>query len=375
MTLVVTVTKRVGPALGRGSGQGFTLEIDLNAPPGITMLFGASGSGKTTVLRCVAGLTRPDSGRIAIGDRVLFDSKTAVNVAVQERHVGYVFQQAALFPHMSLRQNIEYGVHRMPVDERRERVSTIAESFRIAQILERRPAEVSGGERQRAALARALIAEPSLLLLDEPLSALDHAIQTRIMDDLRRVNEARRIPMIYVTHSHREVYTLGERVIVIDNGRAIARGTPHEVLDRPERGVLANLAGFENVFDAIITERHERAGTMECRVDAPAGPEGRTRPTLEVPLTAAQVGEPIRIAIRAGDILVGNEEPRGLSARNVLRGRLVDLTANGPTMVASIDAGARFVAHLTPTGVESLHLQPGDHVWLIVKTYSCRIVS
>jgi molybdate transport system ATP-binding protein len=360
MTLAVAVTKRLGPA--------FTLDVDLSAPPGITMLFGASGSGKTTLLRSVAGLTRPDRGRIAVADRVLFDSNTGVDLAVQDRHVGYVFQQAALFPHMSLRENIEYGLHRASADERRQRVSSIAESFRIARVLDRRPAQVSGGERQRAALARALVTEPSLLLLDEPLSALDHAIQSRIMDDLRRANEARRIPMIYVTHSHREVYTLGERAIVIDNGRVIASGTPHDVLDRPEHGVLANLAGFENLFDAIVVERRERAGTMECRIT------GSTT-DLEVPLSAAAVGQPIRIAIRAGDILVGSEEPRGLSARNVLRGRLADLTARGPTMVALVDAGARFTVHLTPTGADSLRLHTGDQVWLIVKTYSCRIVA
>ena len=360
MTLAVGVTKRLGP--------GFTLDVALSAPPGITMLFGASGSGKTTLLRCIAGLTRPDTGRIAIGDRTLFDAKNEVDVPVQDRHVGYVFQQAALFPHMSLRENIGYGLNRLVADERQTRIAATAESFRISDILDRRPAQVSGGERQRAALARALVTEPSLLLLDEPLSALDHAIQSRIMDDLRRVNEARRIPMIYVTHSHREVYALGIQAVVIDNGGVIARGTPHEVLDRPEQSVLANLAGFENVFDATVVERRERAGTMECRIDG-------TDTELEVPLNSSAVGASIRVAIRAGDILVGNEEPRGLSARNVRRGRLAALTAHGPTMVAAVDAGARFIVHLTPTGVEALNLQPGDHVWLIVKTYSCRIVA
>jgi len=359
MTLAVSVAKRLGP--------GFTLDVELVAPPGITMLFGASGSGKTTLLRCIAGLIRPDQGRLAIDDRILFDAKNGIDVPVQDRHVGYVFQQAALFPHMSLRDNIGYGLHRLVADERQARVSTIAESFRISSILDRPPAQVSGGERQRAALARALVTEPSVLLLDEPLSALDQTIQSRIMDDLRRANEARRIPMLYVTHSHREVYTLGHQAVVIDTGRVIARGTPHEVLDRPEQSVLANLAGFENVFDAVAIERRERAGTMECRVEG-------TSTELEVPLNAAAVGDRIRIAIRAGDVLVGNEQPRGLSARNVLRGQLIELSAHGPTMVAVVDAGARFVVHLTPTGVESLHLKPGDHVWLIVKTYSCRIV-
>jgi molybdate transport system ATP-binding protein len=360
MTLRVDLKKRLA--------ERFSLEIAFTASPGITMVFGASGSGKTTLLRCLAGLTRPDAGRIAIGDRVLFDSSAGIDIAVRDRHVGYVFQQAALFPHMSLRNNIEYGLDRRPAPERRERVSAIADSFRITDLLDRRPTQVSGGERQRAALARALVTEPSLLLLDEPLSALDHAIQSRIMDDLRRANDARRIPMLYVTHSHREVYALGERVLVIDQGRLIASGSPHEVLDHPEHGVLANLAGFENVFDATVVERRDSAGTMQCRVRD-------TNTELEVPLGQASTGQPIRIAIRAGDILVANEEPRGLSARNVLRGELVDLSAAGPTMIATVDAGPRFTVHLTPGGVASLNLQRGDRLWLIVKTYSCRIVT
>jgi molybdate transport system ATP-binding protein len=360
MTLTVTVTKRLGPQ--------FALDVDFAAPPGITILFGASGSGKTTVLRCLAGLTRPDAGRIAIGDTVLDEAATGTHVATQRRHVGYVFQQAALFPHMSVRDNVAYGLHRLPAHEQRRRVSDVADAFRITGILDRPATQVSGGERQRAALARALVTEPSLLLLDEPLSALDHAIQSRIMDDLRRSNESRRIPMIYVTHSHREAYSLGERVVVLDHGRVIATGSPHDVLDHPERGVLASLAGFENVFDATVVERRERGGTMHCRL-AGSGTE------LEVPLNRAAVGQTIRIAIRAGDILVANEEPRGLSARNVLKGQLTGLAAHGPTLVATVTAGSPFIVHLTPDGARSLGLQQGDRVWLIVKTYSCRIVA
>src|SRR6058998_2430442 len=146
--------------------------------------------------------------------------------------------------HLSIEQNIGYGLSGLSPHDRRHRVAGIAESFRITDILGRKPAHVSGGERQRAALARALVTDPSLLLLDEPLSALDHAIQSRIMDDLRRSNEARRIPVLYVTHSHREAFALGDRVVVLENGRLLAAGSPHEVLDHPSHGVLASLAGF-----------------------------------------------------------------------------------------------------------------------------------
>ena len=346
----------------------FDLDVAFDAPAGITILFGASGSGKTTVLRCLSGLTRPDAGLIAVGDRALFDAENGIDVPVQQRRIGYVFQQTGLFPHMSIRRNVEYGLDGVSADARRERVQSVASSFRISNLLDRRPAEVSGGERQRAALARALVTDPSILLLDEPLSALDHAIQSRIMDDLRRWNEAHRIPIVYVTHGHREVFALGVRVIVVEKGRVLAAGSPHEVLDHPAHGSLASVAGFENIFDAVVVERRERAGTMQCRLQ-----DFTTE--LEVPLTHDAVGQHIRVAIRAGDILVANHAAGGLSARNVIPGTVGDLASNGPTMVASIDAGARFVVHLTPGGAESLKLHRGDPVWLIIKTYSCRLVA
>lgn len=360
MSLAIELRKRLSAA--------FELDVAFTAPAGITILFGASGSGKTTVLRCLAGLARPDAGRIRAGDRTLFDAASGIDVAVQDRRVGYVVQELALFPHMTIEANIGYGLNRMPAAERRARVDAMAESFRIRGLLGRRPGAVSGGERQRAALARALVTEPSMLLLDEPLAGLDHAIQSRIMDDLRRWNESQRLSVLYVTHSHREAYTLGERAIVLDGGRVLASGSPHQVLDHPMHGVLASLAGFENVFDASVSERREREGTMHCRlVDS--------RAELEVPLASAAVGAPLRIAIRAGDILIAASQPHGISARNVLPGRLVRLDQHGPTVVAEVDAGARFIVHLTPGGAESLRLAPGVGLWLIIKTYSCRTLA
>jgi molybdate transport system ATP-binding protein len=355
-------------AIGTRLSPQFALDVAFSAPPGITILFGASGSGKTTVLRAVAGLARPDTGRIEIGTRTLFDAGTGTDVPVRQRRVGYVFQQLALFPHMSIADNIQYGLHDVPLHERQRRASAIAESFHIAGVLNRRPGQTSGGERQRAALARALVTEPSMLLLDEPLSALDLPIQLRIIEDLRRWNEAHRIPVLYVTHAHREVFALGERVIVLEDGRVMATGSPHEVLDQPVRESLANLAGFENVFEGTVVERRATAGTMQCRLRA-------DHPDLEVPLSNAPVGSTVRIAIRAGDILVANEEPRGLSARNILRGRLVEARREGATMIVSIDAGQAFTVHLTPGAYDGLGLAVGAPLWLIIKTYSCRLVA
>jgi molybdate transport system ATP-binding protein len=346
----------------------FTLDVTMAAPAGITIVFGASGSGKSTLLRAVAGLTHPDTGSISIGHRILFDASTRQNLPVRQRRVGYVFQQLALFPHLSIGDNLSYGLHDRPAGIRREQVAAIAESFRIAHVLARRPDAISGGERQRAALARSLVTDPEVLLLDEPLSALDHATQSHIMEDLRAWNTAHAIPILYVTHAHREVFALGDRVVVLDRGRIVATGVPHEVLDRPEHEGLARIAGFENVFDAVVTERRPDLGTMHCTI-AGAATE------LEVPLSRGEPGTSVRVAVRAGDILLAVEPPRGLSARNVIHGRIVSLLREGPTIVAHVDAGAPFVVHLTPGAIEALGLQPNRAVWLIIKTYSCRIVS
>src|SRR5438445_242475 len=231
-------------------GRDFELDLAISLPPGITILFGASGAGKTTLLDCIAGLARPDAGRIAIAESTLFDSSLGINVPPQRRRVGYVFQDLALFPHLSVEGNVEYGLSALEGQERGRRSAAILESFRIAHLRARRPGQISGGERQRVALARALVIDPGILLLDEPLAALDAAIKSKIVHDLRTWNQEHRVPVVYVTHSREEVFALGERAIVIENGRVIAQGTPHQVMSAPQHETVAQLAGFENIFDA-----------------------------------------------------------------------------------------------------------------------------
>ena len=363
-TLTVTVRKRLSAA--------FTLDVSCSAPPGITIIFGESGSGKSTLLRTVAGLIEPDAGHIAIGERRLYNSAAAEHVPAGQRRIGYVFQHLALFPHMSVAANIEYGLAHLPADQRRARAQAVAESFRIAHVLSRLPAAISGGERQRVALARSLVTDPVVLLLDEPLTALDHATASRIIDDLRAWNAAHGIPILYVTHTHREAFALGDRLVFLDGGRVVATGTPHEILDSPASEPLARLAGFENLFDGVIVARRPDAGTMRCRLTGP-GPGAGVE--IEAPLAHGEPGDRVRLAIRAGDILVAVEQPRGLSARNILRGQLLSLTREGPIVHAVVDAGARFHVDLTPGARDDLRLGAGDHVWLIIKTHSFRIVS
>jgi molybdate transport system ATP-binding protein len=359
-SLVVHVRKRFA------ADRAFELNAEFSTQPGITILFGPSGAGKTTLLDCIAGLVTPDSGRISIAKQILFEPAQGINLPPRGRHVGYVFQDLALFPHLSVERNVQYGV--VSAEDRKQRSDGILESFRTAHLRGRKPADISGGERQRVALARALVTDPSVLLLDEPLAALDAATKSKIIDDLRAWNQAHRIPILYVTHSREEVFALGERVLVLENGRITAEGTPHEVMTAPRQETIAQLAGFENIFDATVTSVHEDRGTMTCRLAA-------SPVELETPLVRAEVGSTLRVGIRAGDILLATIEPLGLSARNVVPGRVVCVAQRDMIVAANIDCGIEMEVHLTLAARDSLALRPGREVWMVVKTHSCHLMA
>ena len=347
---------------------GFELAAELEAPAGITVLFGRSGSGKTTLLNCVAGLIAPDAGRIRVGERVVFDAECKVDVPAVRRRAGYVFQDLALFPHLTAEQNIAYGLGGLEASERQRTVQAMLDQFRIAHVAHRRPSQLSGGERQRVALARSLVIEPQVLLLDEPLAALDLPTQSQLIADLRAWNREHQIPILYVTHSQREAFALGEHVVVLEEGKILAQGPPQKVLRAPHQETVAQLAGFENIFDARVVSLHESHGTMTCRLENSAV-------ELEVPLADGVQGAPVRIAIHAGDILMAVEYPQGLSARNVLPGRVMALEQQGITVHARVDCGVFFQVHLTPGARESLALDAGRAVWLVIKTYSCHLLE
>jgi molybdate transport system ATP-binding protein len=346
----------------------FTLDVDFSVPAGIAILFGASGAGKTTVLRCLAGLLPPDDGLIAVGSDVLFDSERSLDLPVPRRQIGYVSQNLALFPHLTVTQNVQYGLAKLDEPARGHRVQKILESFRIAHLSSRKPPQLSGGERQRVALARSVVTDPRLLLLDEPLSALDRVTSSQIIGDLRAWNATHAIPILYVTHSYREVFALGERVIVLQNGLILAEGSPFEVLDAPSFELVAQLAGFENFFDATVISLDKISGTMHCLLNG-------AHLELEVPLTRVQPGAAVRLAIRAGHIIIATKEPSGLSARNILPGTISSIVRKGSLVIVEVDAGKRFEVHVTPRACEALSLKTGSPVWLVIKTHSCQVVS
>jgi molybdate transport system ATP-binding protein len=346
----------------------FAIDLAFTLGPGITILFGPSGAGKTTLLDCIAGLSTPDAGKITVGSRIFFDRERSINLPAQHRKVGYVFQDLALFPHLTAEQNIQYGLAGLAASERRQRSNAILDSFRISHQRQRKPKEISGGEKQRVALARALVIDPCVLLLDEPLTALDAATKSKIIDDLRAWNAAHSIPILYVTHNREEVFALGDRVLVLENGRIIADGTPHAVMAAPRQESLAQLIGFENILHATMIAANEDRGTMSCQIH-------NSNLELETPLLRTETGSTILVGIRAGDILLATVQPTGLSARNIILGRIVSLEQRDVIVVAKVDCGVYLEVHLTLAARDVLHLQPGLEVWLIVKTHSCHLMT
>jgi len=351
-----------------GSARAFDINVHFRASTGFTILFGASGAGKTTALDCIAGLINPDEGLIVAESETLFDSERNLRVPPWKRRMGYVIQDLALFPHLSAIENVSYGLRSVGASRRRQRSRELLNIFRIEHLSDRRPTQLSGGERQRVALARALATEPRALLLDEPLAALDRPTKGRIIDDLRQWNRDHEVPILYVTHSSEEVFALGEQVIVLDAGRIIAQGRPHDVMRAPKLETVAQLSGFENVFDATVMAIHEDRGTMTCRLGS--GPL-----EIETPLVRADVGSKLSVGIRAGDLMLATEIPRGISARNVIPGVIRRVDSRDVIVSAVIGCkGAEFEVHLTLAAREALNLVPEKNVWLVLKTHSCHLM-
>jgi molybdate transport system ATP-binding protein len=349
--------------------DGFALDVAFAAPEaGVTALFGPSGCGKSTVLAAVAGLLRPDAGRIVVAGTTLLDTAAGQCVPPQRRRCGVVFQDARLFPHLSVATNLRYGLRRAPRDAAGPGFEDVVALLGVGHLLDRRPGRLSGGERQRVALGRALLSRPRLLLMDEPLAALDSARRGEVLPFLARLRDAARIPILYVTHALEEVDALADHLVLLEHGRVRAAGTVEALTART---------------DLPLAARRDAGVLLPCTVLGGEGGLTRLGFSGGVLLAALDAGPPgtrLRVRVRARDISVATEEPRGLSTRNILRAVLTEIlpAGDGPEVFLRLAVGeAVLLARVTRDSVDRLGLRPGLHLWALVKavTFDHRLVG
>ncbi|GAB3403538.1 molybdenum ABC transporter ATP-binding protein [Massilia agilis] len=340
--------------------DGFSLAVDLALPgQGVTALFGHSGAGKTTVLRAIAGLERAPGGFVAFDDETWQDEARGVFVPPHCRALGYVFQEASLFPHLSVRANLEFGQKRVPARERRVDLAQVAGLFGLSELLARRPQHLSGGERQRAAIARALLASPRLLLMDEPLASLDQQRKREILPYLERMHDALSIPIIYVSHSADEVARLADHIVLLQAGRVVASGTLTETLARTDLpGAFGDDAGV--VFETVLAA-HEEDELSRLTFDGGSLYVARRREAL---------GSRLRCRIHARDVSLALERPRATSIVNVLPALVTATAATdtpGHALVQMRIGSAPLLARITERSRRELGIVPGMQVWAQVK--------
>ena len=342
---------------------GFRLQVRFEAPPGITALFGRSGTGKTSVVNAVAGLLRPQAGRIVLNGAPLFDAAAGHCVPVHRRRLGYVFQDARLFPHLTVRRNLTYGQRFAPRDATGPDLAEVCALLGLEGLLERRPGALSGGERQRVAIGRALLSRPRMLLLDEPLAALDAARKEEILPYLERLRDHTAVPMLYVSHSVAEIARLATSVVVLEAGRVTRAGAAERVLSDPATARQLGLREAGAVLPATVT-RHHDDGLSELAISG-----GR----LFLPAIDLAVGRATRVRILAQDVIVATgPAPRGLSALNVLPATVLALReGHGPGVIVQLRCGDdRLLARITRRSAETLGLAPGVAVHAVVKSVS-----
>ena len=344
----------------RKSLGSFTLEVDCTLEAKVSAFLGVSGSGKSTLLNCVSGTLMPDEGEIAFGDEILYASASKINLPPEKRQFGYVFQEGYLFPHLTVAQNIRYG------QPNPRKSSSAIEILEIAELLQRYPKELSGGERQRVAVARALAMEPRMLLMDEPLAALDDALKDRIIPYLRHIKEVFEIPILYVTHAFSEAMALADEAFLLADGVIVASGEPHRLLTAPSAMPIAQLTGVENILFLPVTASDKTRGLTALDIGSQS---------LVIPYTDVKVGEIVPVAIRAEDIIISLEPDISVSARNILPGKIQDLDVKSERTWVSIRVERHPLAvKITHEAREQLQLREGSEVYCVIKASAINLL-
>jgi molybdate transport system ATP-binding protein len=354
--------------------ENFNLSVAFEAPtPGIVALFGRSGCGKSTTIDLIAGLLEPDGGHVRLDGATLVDTATRVSVSAEHRRIGYVFQDARLFPHRSVTGNLRYGLKRAKGVQQRIGFDEVVSLLGLGGLLDRRPNQLSGGERQRVALGRALLSQPQLLLLDEPLASLDAARREEVLPYLEALRDRLSIPMIFVSHQFDEVLRLATHVVLLDNGKVAAQGSPAEISLVPALRAIVGPDAVGAVVDGVITALDVENRLAELRL---AGGTLRVnaRDVLDSRGASRGVGSVVRVQLLARDVILATELPHGLSVRNALEGTVVDLVDDDDEVLVRVDigGGASVLSRITKAAIDALRLQRGSRVWALIKAVSLR---
>ena len=337
---------------------GFTLEVNFTAPPGLTALFGKSGSGKTSVINAVAGLLHPDQGRITADNTTLLDTRAAITLPPHRRRLGYVFQDAHLFPHLTVRQNLAYGRWFAPKTNG-PGFDDIITLLGLNALLNRRPTALSGGEKSRVAIGRALLSNPALLLMDEPFAALDETRKAELLPYIETLRDQTQIPILYVSHALAEVARLATTIVVLDQGRTLRAGPAADLLADPDLAASLGIRAAGAVLTATVTAQNSDGLTQ---LHTHGGP-------IWLPKIAAAPGTKLRIRIAAQDVILARQRPEGLSALNILQATITEIRLSEDGALIQIGLGPEhLLARITRRSAEALALCPGQTVFAIVKS-------
>jgi molybdate transport system ATP-binding protein len=346
----------------------FVLDAAFASEGRTTALFGRSGSGKTTLVNIIAGLLRPERGQVVVDGTVLFDSDAGIDVPSHKRRIGYVFQEARLFPHLTVKHNLLYGRWFTPKDARHVSLDEVVDLLGLKDLLERGTAQLSGGEKQRVAIGRALLCSPRLLLMDEPLASLDDARKSELLPFIERLRDDARVPIVYVSHAVPEVVRLATTLVLLSDGRVVATGPTAEVLGRLDLFPITGPIEAGAVIEGAVEAHDEHAELTHVRSRAGL---------FRVPRLDLAPGTRVRMRVRARDVIIAVAPPQGLSALNVLPGKVVEVgPLQGPVADIALDCGGeRLLAELTRQSVEVLQLAPGRDVFALVKSVTFDQVS
>ena len=346
----------------------FHLQVDCRMSDPVTGIIGASGSGKTTLLHMVAGLVQPAAGHIALDDEVLFDSDLGISVPPHRRRIGSVFQDCRLFPHLSVADNLSYGERLLPPQERRFSPKAIIELLELESVLRHRPGQLSGGQAQRVAVGRALLASPRLLLLDEPLASLDWRLKQQIMPFLRRVRDVTRIPMLYVSHDSKEILDLTDRVVVLESGKVAGAGPVIDIIQDPRVLRQLRLQGLVNILPLAILSHDGAGGLTRLQLRSTPTDDHGSPVLVSGPILDTPAGREIHAMLRPEDIALAGSGIKGVSIQNQIQGRVVRLIHAPDRDMCVVNVGIPLVVETSPNGAKALGLAVGSPVWCLFKS-------